>query len=160
MKKIKNGNGKKSVVVIHWNLGAKKWQNKTTEIQALVDEMKPDYCYITEANLAAGLPDYETCIQGYDLNTPLSHDKYKFSRIVLLSREGLKFKVETTRMTADIASIWISVGGKGSKSVLIGGFYREFTQIHEFASVNSGDLTEQKNQMENIYQPMETGCHL
>ena len=36
---MSNGNGNKSVELLHWNLGAKMWHNKTAEIQALVDEL-------------------------------------------------------------------------------------------------------------------------
>ena len=142
--KSKNGNGKKSITVIHWNLGARKWQNKTAEIQSLVNEIQPEYCFITEANLAADIPDYETCIQGYEINTPLSHEKYKYSRIVLLSKEGEKFKIDRNKMSAEIASIWITVSGKGRKSTVVGGVYREFTQIHPQATENSGDMASQK----------------
>ena len=142
--KIMNGNGKKSVEIVHWNLGSRKWQNKVAEVQALVDEMKPDYCFISEANLAANLPDYQTNILGYEMITPKSHKIYDFSRLVLLSKEGSKFKVEQNRMSPEIASIWISIGGKGKNSTLIGGFYREFTIIHGQAPANSGDINSQR----------------
>ena len=72
--KIKNGNGKKSIEVLHCNLGARKWQNKLDEIQSLVDELKPDYLFVSEANLAAFLPVYQMNIEGYNLTTPKSHD--------------------------------------------------------------------------------------
>ena len=55
MHTVSNGNGKNSIQVLHWNLGARLWQNKVTEIQALVDELSPEHCFITEANLQAGL---------------------------------------------------------------------------------------------------------
>ena len=32
-----HGNGRNSVDIMYWNLGSRKWQNKTDEIQALVD---------------------------------------------------------------------------------------------------------------------------
>ena len=143
MIKIVNGNGQKSFEVMHWNLGAKKWQNKIEEIQALVDEFKPDFCFFSEANLAANLPDYEINIQGYEINTPKSHINLNFSRLVLLSKEGAKFKIEWNRMNTEVASIWISIGGRGKKATLIGGIYREFTQLHDGAPPNSGDMTSQ-----------------
>ena len=95
-----NGNGNRAIDVCHWNLGAKKWQNKLHEIQALVDELCPDYCYISEANLSAGLPDHLTNILGYDIITPQSHNTELFSRIVLLAKEGANFTVETNRMSS------------------------------------------------------------
>ena len=78
--KIINGNGKKSV--IHWNLGANKWHNKVAKIQAIVDKLNPDFCFVTKAILAANLPIYQTNILVYEMTTPKSHEMYKFSRIV------------------------------------------------------------------------------
>ena len=129
---------------MHWNLGARKWQNKLAETQALVNEYKPDFCFLSEANIATNLPVHQTIIHGYTLHTPKSHTNYNLSRLVLLAKEGIKFKIEWNRMCPEVASIWISVGGKGRKSTLIGGMYREFTQLHEGAPINSGDMVSQK----------------
>ena len=148
--KIQNGNGQKCVEIMHWNLGARKWQNKLDEIQALVDEFKPDFCFLSEANLSTNLSPQQTNIQGYEINTPKSHLNFNLSRLVLLSKEGLKFKVEWNRMNAEVASIWISSGGKGRKSTLIGGVYREFTLLHEGAPDNSGNMTAQKSRWKSF----------
>ena len=113
-KKHKHGN--RSIEVCHWNLRAKKWEYKVTEIQALVDEMKPDFCFISEANLAANTPEYLTNIMGYDLICPKSHKSEKFSRFVLLAKEGAQYTVDLKRISNEIASIWINVGGKRTQS--------------------------------------------
>ena len=70
-----------------------------------MDEIKPDYCFISKANMAAGLPDYQTCIQVYEIITPKSHISEGFSRLVLLAREGSQFTVDKHRMHSEIASI-------------------------------------------------------
>ena len=128
-----NGNIKNSLSILHWNLGARLWHNKVTEIQALVDEHSPDHCFISEANLQAGLPDYETNIEGYLITTPVSHEVHNMSRIVLLSKLEAQFTVERRRMNSEIASIWIKIGGKGARTTLVCGIYREHTLIHENA---------------------------
>ena len=35
--KMKNGNGKKTITIAHWNIGSKQWQRKVDTIQDLVD---------------------------------------------------------------------------------------------------------------------------
>ena len=127
------------------------------EIQALVDEFNPDFCFLSEANIETNLSEYEMNIQGYNINTPKSHLSFNLSRFVLLSREGINFKVEWKRMNDHVASICISIGGKGRKSTLIAGVYREFTLIHENSPVNSDDMASSEIKMEGLHSTMETG---
>ena len=47
-------------------------------------------------------------------------------------------------MNSEIASIWIKIGGKGQRSTLVCGIYREHTLIHENAAENSGHISQQK----------------
>ena len=54
-----NGNGKNTLLISHWNLGSKKWQNKKNQIQALVDSDNPDVMFISEANLDELTPPHE-----------------------------------------------------------------------------------------------------
>ena len=139
-----NGNGKNSISISHWNLGSRKWVNKTPEIMALMDEMNPDFCFLSEANLQTGQQDYMYHIPGYKIITPISNDTMGFSRLVLLAKCGAKFTVDRKKMSEEVSSIWIRVGGRGKNSTLIGGIYREFTLIHDQAPGNSGDLQQQK----------------
>ena len=68
--KQKNGNGKNSLLISHWNLGSKKWVNKRNQIQALVDTDNPDLIFISEANLDELTPPYESLITGYVITLP------------------------------------------------------------------------------------------
>ena len=47
-------------------------------------------------------------------------------------------------MDEEITSIWLRVGGKGRKSVMIGGVYREHTIIGPWAPPNSSIPREQR----------------
>ena len=89
-----NGNGGKCINVMHWNLGPRYWEKKRDEIQLLVDQHSPDYLYISEANLFQDTPEHQTLIEGYKLVTAKTMSKLKFSRIVLLVKEGMNFTVE------------------------------------------------------------------
>ena len=53
-------------------------------------------------------------------------------------------------MNDSVASIWISLGGKGRKSTLIAGIYREFTLIHDNAPADSDDMSSQKLRWKNF----------
>ena len=68
----------------------------------------------------------------------------------MLSKIGAKFKIESSMMSPEIASIWISVGGSGKKSTIIGGYYREFTIIHDLAPADSGNLSSQKKRLKSF----------
>ena len=116
---------------MHWNLGSRHWEQKRDEIQLLVDQHGPDFLYISEANLFNGTPDHETHIEGYNLTRAKTTEILGYSRIVLLSKSGINFKLENDRMDDDISSIWIKLGGRGRKSLLIGSIYREHFLIKQ-----------------------------
>ena len=71
-----NGNrgARNNIHIAHWNLGNSKWENKTTEVEALLLEKGPDIIFVSEANLYASLPDHERQIGDYDLYLPRNHD--------------------------------------------------------------------------------------
>ena len=74
--KIINGNRSKiSQKVGHCSLGSKKWENKVITIQNMVDDLRPDLCFITESNIMGELPDYKTRINGYIIVKPLKERK-------------------------------------------------------------------------------------
>ena len=123
--KIRNGNIMKSVKVIHWNLGSKYWDNKKEEIQCIVDEMKPDIIYISEANIFSGLLPELRIIEGYNLVVSRFMDTTGYSRLALLIRDGFQAEVKEDWMQEDVASIWIQVKRRGYKTLTLGGIYRE-----------------------------------
>ena len=91
--KSSNGNGTNSILVAHWNLGATHWKRKVNQIQLLVDEKSPDFLFLSEANLYNSTADYESLIQGYKINKPLTVAIHNHARLVLLSKDGIKFKI-------------------------------------------------------------------
>ena len=142
--KIYNGNGKKCISVMHWNLGPSFWDQKREEVQLLADSHNPDYLFISEANLFADTPEDLTDIEGYELIMSKTMSKWKFSRIVLLVKEGMNFSVEYQRMEEDFSSIWIKVGGRGRTSLLIGGVYRDHSFIRQETPNDSKDPAKQE----------------
>ena len=51
-----NSNISNQIKIVHWNLGSRLWKNKLLDIQSLLNEFKPDLCYISEENLWDGCP--------------------------------------------------------------------------------------------------------
>ena len=53
-------------------------------------------------------------------------------------------------MNAEIASIWIKVGGRGRRTTLVCGVYRDHTLLLDDAPENSGHITMQKARWKNF----------
>ena len=144
---IENGNLKNTLKIIHWNLGSKKWNRKLTEIGNLLDEQKPDLCYVSEANLWEGLESYEREIPGHYLVLPNTMEFTKHARLVLIVKEGVEVVKLNQYMDRDISTIWVKIGKSGRKSLRIGGIYRE----HSVLGITNRNDSRQvlQEQMEN-----------
>ena len=106
-------------------MGSRFWSRKTDEIQGLVDELKPQICFISEANLFGGLAPHLSQIEGYDLITTKSMESKKYSRLVLLIESGVKVELQEQWMDDTVASIWLKLKRRGCPPVTIGGIYRQ-----------------------------------
>ena len=124
-----NGNRLNQLKIVHWNLGARQWRNKQTDIEVLLTDYKPDICFITEANLWDDHEEHEKVIQGHYMILPNTMKKMKHARIVCLVREGLIVTKLNEFMDDMTATIWISVGSNKKKALRIGGLYREHQQL-------------------------------
>ena len=135
LQQIKNGNRCNQLKIIHWNGGPRQWKNKLVELEALLIEHKPDLCYITEANLWAGLESHEMEIPGHSLVMPNTMGTLNHARIVLIVRDGLNVMKLNQYMDTFTATIWVKVGTSRRNSVKVGGIYRELRQLGQ------GDMT-------------------
>ena len=120
-----NRNDRTNLNIIHWNGGARKWENKLEEIESLVRERNPDLCYISEANLWSGLDPLNMNIPGYNLHFPNTMDSLQHSRLVLLSKDDLIVKEIVDKTEKELAMIWVQIGASKKNSLLIGGMYRQ-----------------------------------
>ena len=120
-----NGNGKKSIKILHWNMGGKLWQNKTDEVRHTITEQNPDIFIIPEANLYTEIPLEQKAIEGYYIVEPLTRGPYKHSRMIVLVRDSFQLKVREDLMDPEILSMWMEVTRKGRKKLLISAIYRE-----------------------------------
>ena len=159
-----NGNGKNTISVSHWNLGAKKWKNKRDQIQAFADQKQADIIFISEANLDESTPCYESVIQGYNITYPKTVYKNGTARLIMLAKNGLDFVLKEDLMDDIFTSIWIKISRPGVKSLLICGLYRE----HQYLNQDSDwslQPAEQSKRWSNFLSQVETArisatCHI
>ena len=115
--------------VAHWNLGSKLWSNKRQEIELLLEQYKPDLCFITEANLWKDTEPHETEILEHKLVYPNTMDTMAHARIILIVKQEIEVTILHQYMDGKTVSIWVRVGSSRKKSLVIGGLYREHNQL-------------------------------
>ena len=143
--KMYNGNGVKSLKVVHWNMGSCHWIRKIAEIQILLMDTKPDITIISEANIFAENQDYEIHIPGYNLIQPKSMVSSGYSRLAVLVKEGVQVQTLEQYMDEEIASVWLKISSKGTKKIHLGAIYRQHKLIKQGTPNLSGDINLQVN---------------
>ena len=124
--KIINGNGNKKLLkIVNWNLGSRRWHNKVDEVTAMVLDYNPDVAVISEANLKVEVDQHMNYIPGYNIITVADFEVEGLSRLVVLTKEGLEYKILREKMEPEVASIWLSFTRKGRKPFVFGAVYRE-----------------------------------
>ena len=73
----------------------------------------------------------ERHIEGYTIVLPSTMLQMRYARIVLLIKEDINFKLLNQHIQQTTASIWISVGSRGKKPLVIGGMYREQSLLRQ-----------------------------
>ena len=126
-----NGNRVNRMIVklAHWNAGSCFWQNKQTQIEAMLLDKTPNLVFISEVNLLDTVPDYERHLDGYSMHLPNTMSKHTIARIVLLVKMGIEVSIHREYMHEDVAAIWASVKNGGKKVMMIGGVYREHQML-------------------------------
>ena len=145
--RIKSGNGniRNALVIAHWNMGSSYWINKTTELQLMLEDIKPDIALITEANIFRGDPEYALSIPNFSLILPNIMNKVGNCRIAALVLEGVNVQLLDQYMNDTVASIWMKISLKGKKTIHLGGIYREHCWIKQpDPDNNSGHILEQQ----------------
>ena len=142
----------------------KKWQNKKNQIQALVDSDNPDVMFISEANLDELTPPHEKLIAGYNITLPNTVTRNGTARLVLLTKDDLKFDVMENLMCDTVTSIWIKISRHGTKSLLVCGVYREHQYLSQLSDW-SLQPAEQSSRWTQFLRQIETAriastCHV
>ena len=75
--------------------------------------------------MRAEVDSYQNFIQGYNLIMQSDFNVKGTSKLVVLTRDDLVYKILNDKMEPDIASIWLAIQRKGKKPFILGAFYRE-----------------------------------
>ena len=144
MVKIVNGNGRRSLNIVQWNMGAKLWQYKTDEARQLLSELNPDIFIVAEANFKMDTPLEKKSFEGYSIIiTPIPMNQRVLSRMIVLVRDGIKVEVINYLMEDDTTSIWMEFTRSGKKKLMIGAIYREHTVTGIPTPNNTSDIPQQ-----------------
>ena len=127
--KIINGNGRKSLNLLHWNMGSRFWRNKVDEIRQTIMEKSPDIFAITEAYLFTSDPLESRHIEGYEEYLPITSQGNERCRLVVLVKEGINVKLRADLMDNKTASIWFQLSRSRRKKLLVGTIYRQHTLL-------------------------------
>ena len=129
--KIMNGNKNiKALKILQWNMGSRFLSKKRDEIQAIMDDMKPDIMVITEANMFCNEQDHLLNIEGYNIIKPKPWDnpQLKYDRVIILIKLELNYTVLDEFMEPDTSAIWLNISRVGQRKLRVGAIYRE----HQF----------------------------
>ena len=151
--KSKNGNGdnRQNITILHWNLGSRMWHRKTLEIEAAILQYSPDVFVITEANLLKTLQEDKRKIPGYSLILPKILPDQVIYKIAVLIREGVNVEILDELNVEQVAAVWLKLGSRGRKPMIVGCIYREFQYIHQVNPDDSGSGRQSTGQMESLH---------
>ena len=126
-------NSSKGLRLATWNPGPAHLVNKISEIESVIQTSKPHLLVISEANLKKVHDLTRVQIPGYELFTAgtLNNIDLNISRLVIYKHESVTAKLREDLMSADIDSIWMQLGFKGHKKIIVGGLYRVWQNMYQ-----------------------------
>ena len=125
--------------IINWNLGPRLWTNIIDDIFHMVTDIKPDVAIISEANLQYTEDLHLVNIPGYRINTTKDYRLNGLSRLVVLTKDKLKYQVVEDRMCEDISTIWLKFPRQGKNPFLLCAIYRKHQLLNRPGPNNSGN---------------------
>ena len=111
-----------------WNAGSAFLHNKINEIEAVISKNRPHLLVISEANLHRDHDIQRVQIPNYKLlvSKTLANNDLKYSRVVMYVHNSIVADLREDLMDDNISSIWVSLGFKYQRRILVGGLYREW----------------------------------
>ena len=123
--------GSKGLRLATWNPGSAHLPNKVNEIEYLIAKHRPHLLIVTEANLFKSHDLTKVKIPKYDIivSDTMKNSSLNYSRTVAYVHEDISVNVRHDLMDQDVSSIWLSLGHKNQKKILVGGLYREWNLL-------------------------------
>ena len=110
-----------------WNAGNAYLENKLNEIEKVIESVKPHVLIISEGNLRQCVDKSTVKISGYELftaETITNSDIKNISRVIIYKHESVIAKLRPDLMNNTVDSIWLELGFRQHKKLLVGGLYR------------------------------------
>ena len=143
----------RSLKIATWNKGGanQELRKKRNEIMMQLLEEDIDCLGVTEANLRAEADMQEVEIPGYVLiwDSDRENKTKKNSRVVVYIKEELSCDILKTYMKNDLMpEVWLRLGHKNTKRIVVGFVYREHTPWGTQESSGKEQDTRQQNWLE------------
>ena len=127
------GNRRNSgIKMCHWNGGSSYLINKMNEIEAVVSNYKPhifglsENCYSIDHSVdLTKIDDYEV----YFAKT-LENPSLNVSRVSVYVHNDLQSKLRPDLMSDKFSSIWVEVGHRNQRKILVCNLYREWKYLN------------------------------
>ena len=143
-------------------------KNKLPEVESVIKEYKPHIFGVSESYFKKIHDIEDIKIPNYNvfLSKTLENPNLNVSRLAVFVHEELvKANLRTDLMDDKFSSVWLEVGLKGQKTILIGNVYREW-QYLEQNDDNSVTIDAQFDRFERFIEKWELAlgtskeCHL
>ena len=129
-----------------WNAGSSYLENKINEIEAVINSIRPHILVISESNLKQShdttnvqLPNYELFVS----KTLENNEVNNTSRVIIYKHDEIVGKMRPDLMDKSVDSVWLEVGFKHHKKLLIGGHYRVWQNLGQMGNRESLSTTAQ-----------------
>ena len=133
--KYRNGNRNKGgLKIMHWNAGGGFLKHKLPEIESVIAKYKPHLFGISESCFKKDHDLNQIKIDEYEvfLANTLDNVRLNVSRIaVYVHKDLIKRKLRTDLMDEHFSSVWLEVGLKDQKTVLVGNIYRDWQYLNQ-----------------------------
>ena len=123
-----------------WNAGSSYLENKMNELEAVIESERPHILVISESNLKSSHDITNVQIQNYELFVSKTIDNSELSnisRVVIYKHDSVISKLRSDLMNNSVDSIWLEVGFKHHKKLLVGGHYRVWQNMGQGADRES-----------------------
>ena len=131
--RYKFGNRRRQGInICHWNKGGGYLTNRINEIENVISTFRPHLLGISEANVWKNHDIQDIQIENYNVHLckSLENPMYKVSRVAVYVHKDLSVKVRNDLMN-DSFSIWLEVGHKHQKKILVCVCYREWQYLKQ-----------------------------
>ena len=128
------GKRKKSGInICHWNAGSSYLVNKINEIEAAVLKFKPHIFGISESSFHQNHLVDDIRIEDYTVHfaKTLENSDLNVSRISVFVHNDVQSKVRLDLMSDKFSSIWIEIGHRNQRKILVCNLYREWRYLNQ-----------------------------